>query len=79
MLLQPWVSPEAYQVPHPFSSPSHFANPALQLWFGGEDIDLECGIGLSVGSHRDLMLRPGEVMSIYNRKCIQAPVFCLRK
>lgn len=58
----------------------HFANPSLQWWRQhGQDIDLDCGIGLSVGCHRDLMLRPGEVMFIYKHRRIQALPFCLRK
>ncbi|RMB98679.1 hypothetical protein DUI87_24897 [Hirundo rustica rustica] len=50
--------------------------PACQA--GGQVTDLEPGFGLSVGSHRDFMLRPGEVTSIHNYKCAQIPDFPMR-
>ncbi|TRZ24460.1 hypothetical protein HGM15179_002667 [Zosterops borbonicus] len=51
----------------------------VSRWLSGQGTDLEPGIGLSVGSHRDLVLRPRKVVSIYNHKCAQIPDFHLRK
>lgn len=62
MLLQFWVSLEVEWVPyHFFSTLEHFANPAFWRWLGGQDTDLEPDIGLSIGSHRDCMLRLGKL------------------